>query len=401
MRNMTNWEHQGKPPRWTPPATQHKLKKDDRNGIYYRDPNAAAYPRHPNESAVVSITNMSQNSTKSLELFACGSTLGNLLRFIQGSDKPFRLLVNVIGDVVHLVRRERSPFETIQGIKGYGHTFPEANTTWDSDVRGSNSHQRILQYCFGGITTLIRFEADGYLPSTNDTSPTLQSIKEGEPDDIEALTKGLKVHSGAKKRGTEHRDLVVRQGGHVVAQDLVFDLKTRSFHHKEKDILGEELPRLWLRQIEHFILAFHRNDLFEDITIHDVKNKVDEWERSHQPIISSLVRLLRDIMRKAREKGDGKLEVVYPGEGPLEIREQLSDAGEMLSEKVLGDWRTWLERNDSQDGNELIDHDKLNSESNFKLNGSSTIHGSDSDSDESGDFTACGLDCGYCGRCNY
>lgn len=343
---------------------------------------------------------MCPTSPQDIELFACGSTLGNLLRFVQGSDKPFRFLVTVVGDVVHLLRRGKSPLETMQDVRGFGHTFPEANTTWDSDARGSKSHQRVLQYRLGGINTLIRFEADGYLPSTDAESVSSQSEKGTESEDMEALVEGLSVASRPKTPDAEHRDLVVKHGGQAMAQSRVFDLKTRSFRSKDKDILGEELPRLWLRQIEHFVLAFHRHHLFEDITVHDIKEKVSSWERSHQPILLSLTRLLHDLMQKARKREDGKFEVVYLGNGPLEIREQLADAGHMLSEKVMSEWKAWLESGGSQDDNEVFDSDEPYDDGGVDLDGSSSGYDFDSDN-ESGDFTACGLDCGYCGKCSY
>jgi hypothetical protein len=348
----------------------------------------------------VSIMNMCPRNPKNTELFACGSTLGNLLRFVQGSDKPFRFLVTVVGDVVHLLRRGKSPLETMQDVRGFGHTFPEANTTWDSDVRGSKSHQRVLQYRLGGINTLIRFEADGYLPSTDGASVDSQGAQGAEHKNIEDLVEGLSFGSRSRRSDTEHRDLIVRQGGQAIAQSRVFDLKTRSFRSKDKDILGEELPRLWLRHIEHFVLAFHKHHLFEDITVYDIKDKVDSWERSHQNILSSLAGLLRDIMQKAREREDGKFEVVYSGNGPLEIREQLADAGQMLSERVLGEWKLWLEPVDDQDDHEVVDSDGPGDDGGVSLDGSSSKYDFDSDS-ESGDFTACGLGCGYCGKCSY
>ncbi|KAG7138722.1 hypothetical protein HYQ45_018851 [Verticillium longisporum] len=52
-------------------------------------------------------------SSTPIDIVACGSTLGNLLRFTSGDEKPFRMLVNVVGSTVHLIRREKSPNETI------------------------------------------------------------------------------------------------------------------------------------------------------------------------------------------------------------------------------------------------------------------------------------------------
>lgn len=335
---------------------------------------------------MVSIMKMHPSSPKDLELFACGSTLGNLLRFVDGSDQPFRILVNVVDNVVHLIRREKSPLETVVGIQGFGHTFPEANTTWDDEVRDSTSHQRILRYRLDGINTLIRYEADGYLPPASDARSSKPESKpkaqhhDKAPDDADILLDGLKVTTKVWKKTAEHRQLVIRSGGEVVPQDRVFDLKTRTHKRKNDDILGGELHRLWLRQMEHFVLGFHQYSVFQDVTVHDIKDKLLEWERSHQRLISSLSSLLRIIMRKARGREDGRLEVVYAGSGPLEIREQLADAGEMLSDKTLGEWKVWLNRNGGDAAQEDLD--------------------SDSDG-EFWDFTSCSRECNYCGKCPF
>jgi hypothetical protein len=99
----------------------------------------------------------------SLDIVGCGSTLGNLLRFCGGLDKDFRFNVDLVGDTVFLIRKESSPTALISNICGYGHTFPEAHTIWEPEVKGSASHQRIIQYDFGGLKFMVRSESDGYL----------------------------------------------------------------------------------------------------------------------------------------------------------------------------------------------------------------------------------------------
>ena len=81
-------------------------------------------------------------NAQEVDIFACGSTLGNLLRFARNveTEKPFRFLVEVVGQTVFLIRRENSPTEKIADIYGYGHTFPEANTTWDADLKSSDTY---------------------------------------------------------------------------------------------------------------------------------------------------------------------------------------------------------------------------------------------------------------------
>ena len=97
------------------------------------------------------------------DVVGCGSTLGNLLRFAAGADRSFHFKVEYIGKTLFLVRQEQSPTELLQGVRGYGHTFPEAYTTWDFEMRGSASHQRLIQYSFGGLKLIVRSETDGYL----------------------------------------------------------------------------------------------------------------------------------------------------------------------------------------------------------------------------------------------
>lgn len=101
-------------------------------------------------------------------MFGCGSTIGNLLRFARGIDKSFKFDVDVIGNTVCFVRKETSPTAIMENVRGYGHAFPEEHTSWDEDVKGSESHQRIIRYELGDVKILVRFESDGYYKGTKD-----------------------------------------------------------------------------------------------------------------------------------------------------------------------------------------------------------------------------------------
>lgn len=141
-----------------------RLVEDDSNGTYYRDLNAAYFPSYPMEPLVRSILKARPDlNVHEADVFGCGSTLGNLLNFVRNLDKPFRFLVEMVGETLFLIRRERSPREQILDVRGFGHSFPEANTTWDADCPRSETHQRIVRYQLGDLNTMIRSEADGYL----------------------------------------------------------------------------------------------------------------------------------------------------------------------------------------------------------------------------------------------
>lgn len=313
------------------------------SGDYYRDINAASYSKHPLEPAVVSVMKMNKKPIP-VNIVACGSTIGNLLRFARGVDldHKFRMLVEIIDDTTHLIRRENSPKQLIEGVKGCGHTFPEAYTTWDIDVRQSTSHQRVLAYCFDGLELMVRFEGDGYFPTPSANTRPRRDLKKDlvNGDDLADL-EGLQIKTREPKtKGS----LIVTDGGEMVAQPDVFDLKTRSTFKRDAPHLNQQLPRLWVTQVPKLILAYHSHGWFKecDIETIDVKRDVETWQQSNQAGLKRLGALLRLIINRARDSGEGKLEIVWACGRGLEIREQLPDAGDVLSASVRGEWSEWL-----------------------------------------------------------
>ncbi|KAL2255186.1 hypothetical protein VTK26DRAFT_3909 [Humicola hyalothermophila] len=316
----------GKPPLWTPQANPRPLKED--SGRYFRDKNAARYPKHPVEPAVIASLLAEPELASKLDLFACGSTLGNLLRFVTGPDKSFRMLVYKVQNTVFLVRRENSPTELIPDVRGFGHTFPEANTTWEPDVKGSASHQRLLRYDFGGLDILVRFEADGYFkgpgtesanpPTASSSSTTVQDLLKSfstvtisppltgappgtsspslptAPSPTPTIT-SLRILTPVAHASPHHSSTAAVPSSSPPAPTptphaALFDLKTRSIHTrqhphpdsnpnpKSKDHLALSLPRLWTTQIPTLILAFHTHGHFRrsDTEIHDMRERAGE-----------------------------------------------------------------------------------------------------------------------------
>ncbi|OHF03872.1 geranylgeranyl pyrophosphate synthetase [Colletotrichum orchidophilum] len=355
------------------------VPEDD--GIYYRDKNAARFPAHPMEPAIQAVLSARPVPlTRQVDIVACGSTIGNLLRFIRGNEKPFRMLVEVVGDAVHLIRRENSPKETLSDVRGYGHTFPEAYTTWDAEVRGSASHQRIIQYDFGGLNCIVRHEGDGYLKHKQGSSANKPRRAMTEKDSVDDLIENLKVNETTPKVSQDPIHLQLNTGGFEVPQSAVFDLKTRSAKRKGTDFLGEELPRLWVAQIPNFVLAYHQRGMFTEIEVMDVAKEVKAWEKSKNQELSRLAALLHHIVQLARMSQDGRLEIGRREFDKLDIRKQCPGLAPAFSREVIDRWKAWLTK-DVQDGPSPDDEDEL--------------QWSDSDGD---DYTACSQECSYCGK---
>lgn len=282
-----------------------------------------------------------------LDIAACSSTLGNLLRFVRGKDNEFRFLVEKVGNTIFFIRRENSPREKLSDVVGYGHTFPKAYTTWEENVKVSSTHQRLITYRFGGLQFLVRFEADGYLseddlPKASPTSVQDDSIADGEIVDtvldimLNALDfddsdDGLDKLSGPgtlrgkpipppsiPESSTPPPPLNITSGSNpfaIVPQAQMFDLKTRSINARNKylGLLEDELPRLWITQVPNFIVGFHTRGMFSlnDIEMRDVRPDVQQWEKERSKDktlakLAAMVRKLIDIVGVLDEQWNGE-----------------------------------------------------------------------------------------------
>ena len=389
------------PPSWTPLPGPTKLSED--SGKYFRDQNAARYPPHPFQPAVEAILEQQPDvNTSEIDIAACGSTLGNLLRFVRHEDRAFRMLVEVVGNTVFLVRRENSPTELIPGVHGFGHTFPEAYTTWDKQVKGSESHQRIIRYSFGGMKCLVRFEADGYLAHLVPKQSPAPTNNIGVEDDINVALSfqfGETAIDSIQPSDDQPASITIQHGGQLIPQESIFDLKTRSFRKKDTDVLGNEIQRLWISQIQNFVLAFHTDGVFEETEINsqNVQDKVKRWEADNADTLRKFISLLRKVVLFARGWEDGRLELNRDeGAQVLEFRKQCSDAGTVLPNDLQDRWVTPF-------------REQPVSEQAGSFSASSHLHKSDREEDDyfvewddgsEKDYTACSASlCGYCGHC--
>jgi hypothetical protein len=325
----------------------------------------------------------------SSDLFACGSTLGNLLRFARGIDKAFRFNVEVVGKTVFFIRKENDPKEVIKDVRGFGHTFPEAYTTWEHSVKGSETHQRIIRYKFGGLNCLVRFESDGYIrhdPAVKDIAPTNTAV--GHDDVLQAF-QSASISKPAALR--------IKHAGSAVPQHSIFDLKTRSGKYKKDIDMSDVYPALWMKQITNFIVAYHDGaGLFEDVRVQDVENDIQAWEKDNRDDIRRFATLLDEIVDVARSNAGELLEVYCPGMDRLEIRKQYGSGVHALPADLVERW----ERTEMGAGSAEDDYEHSNGGVDLD-----DKYGFDTVSDDSGsepDYTACSAhDCGYCGKCTY
>ena len=281
-------------------------------------------------------------STDEIDIFTCASSLGNLLRFVRGTEKEFRFVMEKVGRTVFFTRRERKPTEIIPDVRGYGHTFLEEYTSWEPAVKGSVSHQRIIAYSFAGLRLLVRFEVDGCFnndPPVEPVSTTTDAMKSAQPHTIsdqssnsDSLAKYLETVNVTPSLTDSTSNLQIKHAGHAVPQRDIFDIKTRSaFNHQTRQIqksidMTDILPKLWTSQTPTLIVGYHSRGLFEDIRVLKMEEQVKQWEKDNEDNLRCLAGILHELvefsrtsrtnLEVCRESGpDRKLEVRRAGEG--------------------------------------------------------------------------------------
>jgi len=298
----------------------------------YRDINAARYTAYPMEPAVRAVLAMQpQANLPFVDVFGCGSTFGNLLRCARSQPQPFRFDVDVIGDTVFMVRREDTPTQMITDLQGYGHTFPDAYTSWDADVRNSVSHQRIVSYVFGGMQFFIRSETDAYVPGSTAKSNSLKESRKDIPiDDV------LDMMGIVDRQPVDGAVLTVRKQGNLVSQEEIFDIKTRA-SYREYD-MEDILPRLWPNQTPKFLLAYHESGLFNKPKITTVREDILKWEQDNSNDLARFHALVRRIVDVVRDADGQQYEISWDGQGPLCITKQVVEGRNALPADLSELW---------------------------------------------------------------
>lgn len=263
----------------------------------------------------------------------------------------FRFDVEFIGNSVFFVRKENHAKEIIEALYGYGHTFPEAYTNWETDVKGSASHQRIIKYTFGGLNYLIRTESDGWLPerltSKERASAKADTSLTKADDNMSSLIEAAKLVSVSQKTATADDVLDIQLGGRKIPQKGIFDLKTRSAS-REID-MAEILPRVWVSQTPNFVIGYHKSGLFDDVQVQAVYDEILEWEDKFQDSLNGLSALVYRIIEIAKScKGQG-LEISRFGSGDLLIRKLLDSEWHALPSDLSQKWASGADEDRGSD----------------------------------------------------
>lgn len=275
-----------------------------------------------------------------VHIFTCYKTMENLLGFVELGGKPFRIDVDRVGSTIFLVRKERSPFETIKQVRGYGHTFPDAYTTWEPEARNSISYQRIVSYRFGTLNCLVRSGTDCYERHPEDTC-TSDEGSTSQATNMETDNILIDVPLGASEvldavPPADNRLIIISAGGKRVPQCQIFDIKTRNGCRVCE--MDDFIPRLWLTQTPKLLLAYHRSGVFERPRIEDCRDMIREWEQKKAVSIGKLHNLLQRLVNVMSNESDPRAEVSWDGRGSLRVTKQIAHERRALPDDLMREW---------------------------------------------------------------
>ncbi|KAI2626214.1 hypothetical protein GGS21DRAFT_530597 [Xylaria nigripes] len=362
----------GQPASWKPLPLPCRLPRDC--GDYMRDQNGARFPNHPMQPAVQALFALDQTfDPSSIDIMGCASSLGDILRFARSIDSTFRFDAELIGNTLFLIRNHKD--DVIPDVRGYGHSFLDAFTSKEPNSGIIKSHQRVVSYDFGGMKCLVRFECDGYL--TNEDSNGTEPIVEIPPR--------ISLSS-----------IALRKAGMIVSQDSVLEIKTKS-QARGAVQRSDHIPRLWLRQIPHFITAYHTQGTFQELQIEDVHKELIEWESQHQDELKMFGSILCHLITEVKRMSHLKLEVYRVGTGPLQLRERKGVARQALPRYWENRWKARLQP--SLEPATVGNDSDEDSETYPSLSRASSEGSDASAADFSFDYTSCNPACGYCGHC--
>ncbi|KAI9815417.1 MAG: hypothetical protein M1832_005487 [Thelocarpon impressellum] len=248
--------------------------------------------------------------------------MAKLLDFVLGGTRDINFDVEVIGDTAVFVRKEKNASEVINEFRGFGKNFPDEYTQWDSETKGSTSHHRIAQYEFAGLTYVLRFESDGYLPEIVQRGSKASPVRYEDPADLADSLARLKPNTDVSIRDSAKKgrnDLVIRTGGRAVDQAAMIEIKTRAAY-KRLD-LESVLPRLWISQTQNLVSAYHKGGKFDEVQVLDMRQEIDSWEQRNAGQLRRLNAVIRSIIDKVRNSISMKMNVKRSASGRLRVSE--------------------------------------------------------------------------------
>ncbi|RPD56654.1 hypothetical protein L227DRAFT_595062 [Lentinus tigrinus ALCF2SS1-6] len=263
--------------------------------------------------------------------------------------KEFRIDLQLGGKKTVLMHRweKRTREIATPPRSGCGINFERESTTPAKGCERSTGHHRIVQYDFGGLKVVVRFEVDACLPQPASTTSTLRTSRTQHASpatrtttstsDVDSLTNimlGLNVsttNTAPASPPSRATDIAVIHGGTQVPQSSIVELVTRSENYIDEFSWAEQYPQLLLSYTPHLFLAAHNRGNFERMIKHELGStelrNIEDNARVQRTFrkLAAALRAIQDLVKGHGQRG--RLSLVCQSDGTLEVYQRTSDRG--------------------------------------------------------------------------
>jgi hypothetical protein len=307
----------------------------------YVDQNAARCPRYPLEPLFRSIyTETPTFDPTSFQLVTDRNNLRKLANVVTGEPiDDFRINIEPVGDTMLFNRWEKASTETISGFHGFGHEFEKHFTSFPAEVKRPTGHHRVIQYTLGTIKMLLRFEVDGYVPTSQTVTSSIDTFASNDMVNLTSLLRSTRLRSqtaiNRPQIAVESTVKVVR-GGFVVPHDSLLELKTRAQRRPLHTL--DVIYQLWFGQIQHLRIGYHNRGVFTQL---DQKNFVTDgafrrFQQSNRSALGNLVNVI-DTIKESLKDSKVKRAVLLYEHGKLRLYKRKGDI-RALPMDLLSKW---------------------------------------------------------------
>ncbi|RAH81635.1 geranylgeranyl pyrophosphate synthetase [Aspergillus japonicus CBS 114.51] len=279
----------GSPNLWSPPWTTKRrrgklLKVPKDSGLLYIAQNAARHPASPMEPLFRTLYfTRPAFDISAVDIVTDRNNIRKLLTFINPKHnrsrlEDFTIQIERQGRTMLLCRQEIWTREFIprREFRGFGHEFENATTS--RRIPDSTGHYRIVSYEFAGLSCLVRYETDGYVPPGDDVAS--------------AMGRSSPSILGPPTVISPYSALRVCEGGQTVPTQSILEIKTKA-ERKPVD-LQQVLPQMWVSQTSQLACAYYIQDgWFIPCQPTSAESEIREWEENHQDDLQRLAALLR------------------------------------------------------------------------------------------------------------
>ena len=304
-------------------------------GVVYLDENKARCSKYPLEPLFRSIYFINPEfDPRFIDVVTDRKNLRKLLKIICGkSVQDFHIDLELVGETLLFSRWENSAKSYINDAEGYGHEFEKALGTYPKSLRRSTSHHRVIRYSLAGMTILLRFEADGYLPSKN-----ISTVSSSKPVVRQRHSANAPIRSYHTNSHPAESSIDVIHAGHDVPHSSLVELKT-CYENKGLST-SKVIDQLWFGQARNLKIGYHNDGTFKRIDERDIQENEEfqRFGRTKGQDLRKMINVIENIRKLMKELGIVDA-VLICEEGSLHLYKK-QNCAHTLPQDLLSRWNS-------------------------------------------------------------